>query len=248
MRQRAEALDEVQRTFIANAAHELRTPLTLLKTELEEVAKAPDLARALLRLDEARHRVDTIEDLVAQLIGLAELDAALGQGGVPQELTRLDEAAFDAITRCRLRYPATPVELHFGRPGSEEHWSVEGASLPEPWVRGSRVLLAAAIKNLLGNAAKFSPAGARVRVNLWLQESNWQLSISDSGVGITPDELTRVFELFYRGRRSAGLASGSGVGLPLVRRIVTRLGGTVTLVSDPAVRPGTVATLSLPSV
>lgn len=240
-------LAQLQRNFIAGASHELRRPLTLLKAELDDVAHAPDLARALLRLGEAQQRLDTLEDLISQLIGMADLDAQLAESEQPKptELTRLDDALFDAVTRCRLRYPATPVRVLFGAPDAGEE--APPANLPEPWVMGSRVLLAAAIKNGLSNAAKYSPPGSPAVVNLWLDGGQWRLCIRDLGVGIAPADLPHVFDLFYRGQTSAQ-ATGSGVGLALIRRIVERLRGTVWIESDPQTSPGTALHLRFPTV
>jgi two-component system OmpR family sensor kinase len=92
-------------------------------------------------------------------------------------------------------------------------------------VRGEPVMLAAMIRNLLDNALRFTPAGGRIDVAIYRDGAMAVLRIEDNGPGVSPDEIGRIFEPFFRGQRPEG--EGVGLGLSIVKRIVDRLGGSI---------------------
>jgi two-component system sensor histidine kinase MprB len=99
-------------------------------------------------------------------------------------------------------------------------------------VRGQPVLLERAVLNLLDNAVKWSPPTGRVEVGLHRNGAGWQLDVRDHGPGISPDDLPRVFDRFYRAPAARALP-GSGLGLAIVRQVVESHGGTVEAGSAP---------------
>jgi signal transduction histidine kinase len=110
-------------------------------------------------------------------------------------------------------------------------------------VVGDQARLRQVAANLLSNALKFTPPGGWVHIDLALQEGEAVLRVADSGPGIPPEELPRVFERFFRG--SGVRAGGSGIGLAVVRELVAAHGGTVQAQSPPGA--GAVLTVRLPA-
>ncbi len=226
---------EQQRTFVANAAHELRSPLTAMRTALEvslERNRSPAEYRELF--------ADLIEEctglgnLINHLLLLAEGDAGLlhAEGRV-----RLD----DLVQRS--------VDMFQGI--AEQRGVSLQVQTPDPvTVRGNRVHLREVIHNLLDNALKYTPEGGSVSVELNAPpgSSRVQLLVRDTGEGIPPDDLPKVFERFYRvdkSRQRSQPTAGSGLGLSICQAIVHAYGGQISIAST--LGRGTTVTVSLPA-
>ena len=205
------ALDDslrAQTRLVADASHELRTPLTSLRTNVEVLLRVENLKpdeRARM-LDEIRLQAEELTELVGDLLDLSRIDEA------QPEPVALDELVESAVERTR-RTAGVDVD----------------ARLEPTTIRGVPVRLERAIANLLDNAAKWSPPGSRVEVQL----SEGELTVRDHGPGIDPDDLPRVFDRFYRAPGARGVP-GSGLGLAIVRQVVEEHGGSVTAENDPA--------------
>ena len=219
-----ESLDEaarLQRRLVQDASHELRTPLTSLRTNIELLATrgrdlSPEDREHLLR--------DVVEQLgeMTALIGeLTELARGEEQAPTPEEV-RLDLVAQDAIRRTTRNHPEVPIV----------------AKLDPTTVVGVPASLERAIGNLLDNAAKWSPSGAEVDVQL----VNGELIVRDYGPGIADADLPHVFERFYRATSARGMP-GSGLGLAIVRQVAEAHGGTV--IAEHAPGGGTLMRLRL---
>jgi two-component system sensor histidine kinase MprB len=215
-----------QAQLISDAGHELRTPLTSLRTNIEVLMRVPDLPTA--------DRAALIADIEAQL---AELTTLVGdvvdlareeeQKSEPIEV-RLDSLVERAVERARRRAPGVDFDV----------------DLTAGSVRAHPALLERAILNVLDNAVKWSPPGGRVGV--WLQRgAYWALDIRDQGPGISPIDLPKVFDRFYRAETARALP-GSGLGLAIVKQVVTSHGGSVTASCPPGV--GTLIHIELPVV
>ncbi|HEX4864454.1 MAG TPA: ATP-binding protein [Acidimicrobiales bacterium] len=215
-----------QAQLISDAGHELRTPLTSLRTNIEVLMRRPDLP--------ARDRSELMADVQGQLQELTtlvgdvvELAREEEQNSEPIEV-RLDSIVERAVERVRRRAPAVEFDVH-----------VTAGS-----VRAQPTLLERAVLNVLDNAVKWSPPGGRVSV--WLQRgAYWTLDIRDDGPGISPSDLPKVFDRFYRAQTARSLP-GSGLGLAIVQQVVTSHGGSVTASSPP--EGGTVVHIELPVV
>jgi signal transduction histidine kinase len=110
-------------------------------------------------------------------------------------------------------------------------------------VLGNNTQLRQVILNLLENALKFTPRNGSISLGLEHSGKEARLSISDTGIGIPPEDMTHLFERFHRGRNASEYA-GNGLGLAIVKAIVTRHGGTVTIQSEP--ERGTQVQVSIP--
>jgi len=204
-----QSLDEaakLQRRLVQDASHELRTPLTSLRTNIELLAtRGQDLPP-----DEREHLLrDVVEQLgeMTALIGeLTELARGEERPHSPEEV-RLDLVAQDAIRRATRNHPDVPIV----------------ARLDPTTVVGVPASLERAIGNLLENAAKWSPDGAEIDVQL----QGGELTVRDHGPGIADADLPHVFERFYRATSARGMP-GSGLGLAIVRQVAEAHGGTVT--------------------
>jgi len=129
-------------------------------------------------------------------------------------LVSLDQVAKDVVAELLPEAVERGVDLGF--------------EIIEPsWVRAELVALAAMIRNLLDNALRFTPRGGHIDLGIYRQGEAAVLQIEDSGPGIAPADMARIFEPFYRGGRPSG--DGSGLGLSIVKRIVENLGGTIAI-------------------
>jgi PAS domain S-box-containing protein len=237
--ERLRLLNELQQSgirkdeFLAMLAHELRNPLAPIRTALQ----------------------------VLHLKGSPVPDARWSRAVIDrqvQHLTRLVDDLLDIsrITRNKLVLRRSPIELgevitgavESSRPLIEQCGHELTVSLaPEPvYVDGDPVRLSQVFQNLLNNAAKYTERGGRVSLTAEREDDDVVVRVTDTGVGIPPDSLPRLFEMFYQADRSLERAqSGLGVGLALVRRLVEAHGGRVEARSE-GVGKGSEFTVRLP--
>lgn len=223
------------RRFTADAAHELRTPLAVLSSDIEVCLHRPRTPQQLRdTLGATLEGLGRLSRLVELLLTLARSDA----GELPVVATTVHPAAL--ITQI-----AAPFEDVAAERGVRLI-----LALPEPAtdsfsIHTDPLLLGRAFANLLDNACKFSCTGGTVTVQL-RREQRWvELSVRDSGPGMSADELTRVCDRFYRGASHRGSTEGFGLGLALTREFIRLLGGRLIL--QPAAPDGLEAILSLPA-
>ncbi len=218
--------------FLAAVSHELRTPLTsiisfseLLRGEASSLS--PDGVRFL---DIIERNADRLLQLIDDVLMLNRIEA----GGLPLDLTEvsLPDLAADAVKSAG---PAA------GRSGVTIHLDTgEG-----PLVQADPRRLAQGLDNLIGNAVKFSHVDGLVRVRLRYADGTWRIDVSDTGIGIPPEEAARLFGPFVRASsaRIAGLP-GTGLGLVIVKMLVEMHDGHVTL--DSVLNQGTTVSVFLP--
>jgi two-component system OmpR family sensor kinase len=211
---------EAQRRFTADVSHELRAPLSRLRAELEVTLRRPrergEYEEALrASLDEVEHLSRLTEDLLL----LARLDAGEAEAATSISLAAVVD---DAVRRLRPEAARRSVRLVVETP----------ADLPVRVVPGAAGL---ALTNVLDNAIKFSPPGAQVTVRGSRERDRAVVAVEDSGPGIAPDDLPRLFDRFYRGRTAASeQAPGVGLGLAIARALVEAQGGEISVRSAPA--------------
>ena len=225
------ASQEQQRRLVADAGHELRTPLTSMRTNLELLAAAarpgapplPESDRAEI-LDDLQAQISELSTLVGDLVELAREDAPQ----VVHEPVELTDVISRALERARRR--AGDVEF-------------TAALLPWTLI-GDATALERAVLNLLDNAAKWSPPGGTVRVQVRpIDQWSVLLEVADAGPGIAEQDLPRVFDRFYRAP-GARTMPGSGLGLSIVRQVAVRHGGAAWAGRAP--EGGAVLALRLP--
>ena len=206
--------DQIRRDFVANVSHELRTPLTAIKGYAEALLDDPDDAEARERFLEIIHRhAIRMERLVKDLLRLARLDAG-------QEVLDLGPCDLEALVRSILAdVEATARE--------KQQQVVTHVSPPGVSILTDAAKLHDVLRNLVENAVNYTPERGSIEITAELTPGRLRLQVADSGPGIPPDDLTRVFERFYRVDKSRARPGGTGLGLSIVKHLVQVMGGEV---------------------
>lgn len=222
-----EASMEQMRRFVADAAHELRTPLTILRSRTDVALQQPRDASSYQQTlrgieSDARHLGRIVEDLFT----LARADA--GERPRVSERLSLDDIALEAAHAARVVAQAKGVTLDI-------------TQFEEARVDGDPVLLRQLFMILLDNAVKFTEAGGRITMRVGTDDGHAIVSVEDSGIGISAEHLSRIFDRFYRadsartpGHDGAGRA-GAGLGLSIARWIADVHGAGISVESRPSV-------------
>jgi signal transduction histidine kinase/CheY-like chemotaxis protein len=223
------AASESKNRFWANVSHELRTPLNSI-TGLTRLLAGPDEGLT----DEQRYQVGLIRSTAATMLTLVNdlLDVAKAESG--QLVINPAEVNLPALL-ATLRGLTRPMAA--GKP-VDVVVSDDGAPAK---VLTDENALTAILRNLLSNAIKYTDSG-EVRLSVRTRPETIEIEVSDTGTGIPPGQLERVFEEFYQ--VPGAQRGGTGLGLPYARRLSALLGGELTLTSEPG--QGTTAVLSLP--
>jgi PAS domain S-box-containing protein len=216
------AIDELKREFLATASHELRTPLaaiygaamTLRRRDVEVNEEDRDRLLGVIA-----HESDRLARIVNEILVADHLDS----GRLRIDATGLDplKTATEVVNAARVVAPeSVAIELE--------------ADADMPAVTADREHLRQVLVNLVDNAVKYSPDGGRVIVRIEDRGPSVRFSVSDEGIGIPPNQQTRVFDKFYRLdpdlTRGVG---GTGLGLYICRELVRRMSGGISLVSSP---------------
>jgi two-component system OmpR family sensor kinase len=202
-----------QRRFVADAAHELRSPITALSLQAENLnpVDLPEAAQA--RVAALKQGIHRTKHLLEQLLALARHEAR-SAGHCEMPVVALDQVSKEVVADLLPQSLNSGIDLGF--------------QIVEPLaVRGEPIMLAAMIRNLVDNALRFTPYGGRIDLGVYGQDGAATLQIEDSGPGIAPDDMDRIFEPFFRGQCPE--AEGTGLGLSIVKRIVDGLGGSIVL-------------------
>jgi two-component system phosphate regulon sensor histidine kinase PhoR len=206
--------DQVRRDFVANVSHELRTPLTAIKGYAEALLDDPDDADAREKFLDIIHRHATrMERLVKDLLRLARLDAG-------QETVEYVPCDVEGLLRG--------IVNDFEPVAAQKQQTIETRVSPE-----AAILVTDAAKlhdiarNLVENAVNYTPDGGAIDVRAEVLDGRFQLTVADTGHGISPDDLARVFER-YRVDKSRTRPGGTGLGLSIVKHLVHVLDGEVT--------------------
>lgn len=215
---RVRELETMRRDFVANVSHELRTPLATLKALVETLREGaledPDAARRFL--ERMGEEVDRLERLVGELLELARIES----GRRVMQMARVPVAEV-------VEPPVEGLRPLAERAGLALTVSL-APDLPPIWVdvEGMRRVIA----NLVHNAIQFTPSG---EVSVWAERAGDEviIAVRDTGIGIAPEDLPRVFERFYKARGSR--SGGAGLGLSIAKHIVLAHGGRIWAESTP---------------
>jgi two-component system, OmpR family, phosphate regulon sensor histidine kinase PhoR len=223
-------LETVRQQFVANLSHEIRTPLAGLDLAAQTLSgQLPAEGDARLFIDRVIQESQRLQAILFNLTQLAALDAE----GIQVERAPFDagELARDLVERYQSRASAAGLSLR-----------VEPAETAIE-VLGDRGKTDQALQNIVDNALKFTPSG-EVVVTTRSNEGQAEISVRDTGPGIPPRDLPRIFERFYKVDRARGGQPGSGLGLSIARHLVELQGGTIVAESSPG--SGTVVRVRLP--
>lgn len=214
--------EQLRRNLVADIAHELRTPLTGIQGTVEALQDGifPLTAE---NLEPIHEQAILLNRLVDDLRTLALADA--GELTLTVETVDLADLIARVLDSFRAQAHAGQVALQF-----------DGCPSDRPLcIPGDRARLHQVATNLVGNALRHTPSGGTITVDLSAEASNIRWCVTDTGEGINPEDLPHVFERFYRadGSRSR-MTGGSGLGLTIVKQIVTAHDGDITVTSPPS--------------
>jgi signal transduction histidine kinase len=234
MAERITALLHSQRELLANVSHELRTPLARIRVALD-LATEGDAEAARDALANISTDWGDLDRLVEDVLAAARLDLGSSEPGglaLRKDLVNVADLALAALERCQIVYPDEQIELDIA---------------PDvPAIEGDGALLRRVVDNLVDNARKYSDAQSPITLRLRAEPGGVVLSVIDRGMGIDAADLPHIFTPFFRADRSRTRKTGGvGMGLTLVRRIVTAHGGRVDVTS--AVGQGTEVSVHLPA-
>jgi two-component system OmpR family sensor kinase len=207
-----------QRRFLADASHELRTPLAILRTELEVGLRDPNRGNSSAEvLASSIEEVERMSGIVEGLLTLARADE--GRLELLREPVDLGEVAEAVVAKLRPIAEAKRITLTLHGEGPE--------------MLADRARIIQVVTNLLDNAVTCTGPGGRIQVRVWETADEAGLSVRDTGTGIAPAALPRVFDRFFRadtGRSRAG--GGSGLGLAICKELVEAHGGRIRAESE----------------
>ena len=202
---------EQKHRFIADAAHELRSPITALTLQAENLGHAdlpPASRERLAVLDTGIRRT---AHLLEQLLALAKYEA----GSLPQvPPARLDKVVKEVVAELLPLARVRSIDLGFKR-------------MQDVSIASDSVALAVLVRNVVDNAVRYSPDGGQIDISLFRDRAHAILCVEDPGPGIPINDLTRVFDPFYRGSHAG--TEGTGLGLSIVWQVVESLSGSITL-------------------
>ena len=231
MSQELDNLEASRRDLVANVSHELKTPITAIRAHLENLLDGveepePEILQVMLAQSERLGR------LVEQLLDLSKLES----GEVPLRREEMTLAPLVAQVMSEIEVARADRDVALS------------SDLPEnlPAIEADPERVHQVIFNLVDNAVRFTPEGGEVRIEAHRHDGSVEVSVADTGVGIPPEALPRLFERFYRvdSSRARGEDGGTGIGLAIARSVVEAHGGTIRAESEPG--HGSVFTFDLP--
>jgi signal transduction histidine kinase len=225
--------EAARNSFLAKAAHELRTPLTNIRLYVENAVdhcgRDPQAVAKCLNVinDESRR----LERTVSEVLSVSEIEA--GSFDLQHDDVHLDSLMQQIQADHEANAQKKKITLRFDLPPKL------------PVISADRDKISLAMHNLVGNALKYTPENGQVTVSLMVENGRITLDVTDTGIGISKDDLPRVFDKFYRAtdQRVTDI-TGSGLGLAIAREIISLHGGFISVESE--LNSGSTFTLALP--
>jgi len=232
-------LDQLKSTFISSVSHEIRTPLTVIKEFISlllegQVGALTEDQQEYLGI--ARKNIIRLTNLIETLLDFSRIESGKGLK-LRFEPIRLMEVMEDAV-------------MTFSQQLEEKRITLENRLDPDiPAVLADRNRLVEVFINLIGNGIKFTPPGGKITVDsrgLTEKRDYLKIMVADTGVGISPEDLPKVFDRFFQGGRTqTGLITGTGLGLAIVKEIVEAHQGSIHAENRPESGASFVLTLPL---
>ncbi|MBI5964341.1 MAG: GAF domain-containing protein [Chloroflexi bacterium] len=232
-------VDRLKSEFVATVSHELRTPMTAIKgyVDILTMGAAGALNENQLHfLDVVRNNIDRLNTLVSDLLDISRIEA--GRVTLNPQAVDLYEIAEDVVADMLRRSQSEnkPMAL-----------SLDAPTKKLPSIIGDSERVRQILGNLVDNAFSYTPSNGTIRVNIHQEDDSLQVDVQDNGVGIAPEDQTRIFERFFRGEHSLVLATpGTGLGLPIVRQLVEMHNGRIWMTSTGIPGEGSTFSFTLP--
>jgi signal transduction histidine kinase len=213
MLDRLQTAFEDQRRFVQDASHELRNPLAVARTNLELALSDPDADSESLR-----HSVEIAHRSTGRMSHLVEDLLVQARSGVPA----IETIDIDLMAVCE------DVQQQFLSPAAERsiELRLDGPGHGSAVVKGDEMALNRVVTNLVSNALRFSPPHSEVEISVASIDCHVELKVADKGPGLSAEDQTQVFTRFWRGKNAG---TGSGLGLSIVKQVVERHGGVVSV-------------------
>lgn len=229
-RNKMEEISQEKVRFYINMSHELRTPLSLILAPLEELTEEKNKFDVPVqqKLSYVYRNGRKLLHLVNQLLDFRKAES--GALPIHVAMNDVDELAGNVFAMFRENAQKRNITYQF-------HSDLNGSPLPI-----DKTYVEMMLTNLLSNAFKFTPNGGEITFSLWKKEHSFGFSIKDSGIGIPPEKLSRIFERFYQANEDR---KGSGIGLSLVKCLVEKHHGSISVDSKPG--QGSDFVIELPS-
>jgi two-component system phosphate regulon sensor histidine kinase PhoR len=230
---RLERVERVRKDFVANVSHELRTPLTAIRgyaeTLLDGALEDKQNNRRFLEIIKA-HTI-RLNNIASDLLTLSELES--GHSTSEPEIVSVRDVLETALRSVEAQARVQNVHIVCGK-------------IEDLTVTGYRIRLEQALVNIIDNAVKFNRPGGEVRIECIRDTSGAaRISVSDTGSGIPREDLSRIFERFYRVEKARSReVGGTGLGLSIVKHVVERMDGRITVESEAGA--GSTFTITLP--
>lgn len=229
MSARLHALMDGQRRLLHDVSHELRSPLARLQAAIGLAHQQPDkIAASLERIERESVRMDK---LVGELLTLSRLEAG------PALPAKEDIAVMDLIEEVA-------GDASFEAQQCQRCVAVRGQALAQVMVRGAPDLLWRALENVVRNAIKHSPSGGTITIDVAATRDRVSIQVSDNGPGVRADDLSAIFEPFFRSNAASNNVDGHGLGLAIAQRVMSAHGGTISAANRP--EGGLCVTMTLP--
>jgi two-component system sensor histidine kinase KdpD len=226
--------ERLRAALLSSISHDLRTPLASIlgsATSLRQLGERmpkEDRADLLATIEEEASRLSTF---VSNLLDMTRLEA--GALYIRRDWVDISDSIRGAVARAAKSFPKRQTRT-----------SIDDDL---PLVRGDAALLEQVLFNLLDNADKYSPPGSVTRVGALASTDGVRITVTDEGIGIPKDALSRIFDKFYRVAGGDGRAPGTGLGLSICMALVTAMGGTITVRSPAASGKGSEFEIALPA-
>ncbi len=227
------AIDRMKNEFVSTAAHELRTPLATIigYTDLMMMENDFSAEQKTEFIQQIQKKAERLGDIVSNLLDISRIESG---EGVSLELKphRFDQLCEEVIKNFQLQTSDHNFVLESPRPSGVT-------------VAFDRFAMMQIVENLLSNAVKYSPNGGEIRISCQLENGICLLAISDQGIGMTSEQVLRIYDKFYRADATNTAISGTGLGMTIVKHLVEAQSGQVSITSS--LGKGTTVTITLPA-
>ncbi len=216
------AQEEKRQEFVSNASHELKTPLSSIKLIADSLLNAPDASRETVEefLRDMNIQVDRLTRIVNKLLTLTKMDSSSNVARLDFNVLNLSEICSNVVKALRPLAEQKNITLDFFSSGAI-YSKIEKDRLWE------------AIYNILDNSIKYTPQGGKVTMDVSKENGNAIITVEDTGIGIAPDEMYKIFDRFYRvDKARARETGGTGLGLSIALTAVELHGGNIQVESE----------------
>lgn len=226
-------VDRMKDEFISTAAHELRTPLATIigYADLLLMENNYNQEQQTEYLQHILKKAERLGEIVSDLLDISRIESGQGEQ-LDQKPGQLDKLCEEVVKGFQLQNPDHIFVMNFPPSGV--------------CVSFDRYAMLQILENLLSNAVKYSPAGGEVHISLQMKKNECLLSVVDQGIGMSSDQIARVFDKFYRVDASNTAIAGTGLGMTIVKHLVEAMSGEINITSVPC--HGTSVTMTLPAV